>query len=69
MTVAELMARLAALAPDLRVVMPSEDGDFCEVAAAFVDTVFFDGSTAQLTDERDPDGLVHVVRLFEPDDA
>ncbi|WP_068875124.1 MULTISPECIES: hypothetical protein [unclassified Phenylobacterium] len=69
MTVAELMARLEALAPNLRVVMPSEDGDFCEVAAAFVDTVFFDGSTAQLTDERDPEGLVHVVRLFEPDEA
>jgi hypothetical protein len=69
MTVAELMERLAALDPALRVVMPSEEGDFCEVAAAFVDTVAFEGQSAQLTDERDPDGLVHVVRLFEPDDA
>jgi len=69
MTVAELRERLAALQPDLRVVMPSEDGDFCEVAAAFVDTVAFDGRTVQLTDERDPGGLVHVVRLFEADDA
>ena len=47
--------------PDLRVVMPSEDGDFCEVAAAFVDTVAFE--------VRDPGGLVRVVRLFEPDEA
>jgi hypothetical protein len=61
MTGAELRERLAALQPDLRVVMPSEDGDFCEVAAAFVDTVAFEG--------RDPGGLVHVVRLFEPDEA
>ena len=69
MTVAELMARLAALKPDLRVVMPSEDGDFCEVAAVFVDTVAFEGGSVQLTDERDPEGLVHVVRLFEQDGA
>jgi len=69
MTVKELIDRLAALDPSLRVVMPSEDGDFCEVDAAFVDTVMFEGRAAQLTDERDPEGLIHVVRLFEPDEA
>lgn len=69
MTVQELIERLRALDPQMKVVMPHEDGDFCEVAGAYIDTVAFEGSTAQLTDERDPDGLTHVVRLVDPEEA
>jgi hypothetical protein len=68
MTVAELILRLGDFDPNLKVVMPSEDGDWCEVDSAFDEIVWFSGSTAQLSDERSPDDNVAVVRLFGPDD-
>jgi hypothetical protein len=48
--------------------MLSEDGDWCEVDSAFGELVWFNGKTAQLSDERSPDDNVAVVRLFCPDD-
>lgn len=63
MTVGALIARLSDLDPDLRVVMPSEDELWCEVAEAFEDIVCFEGGTAQLADENDC-GAVRVARLF-----
>jgi hypothetical protein len=68
MTVAELIARLGTFDPDLRVVMPSEEGDWCEVDGAFGELVWFSGKTAQLSDERSPQDNVAVVRLFGPDE-
>jgi hypothetical protein len=68
MTVADLIARLGDFDPGLRVVMPSEDGDWCEVDSAFTEIVWFSGKTAQLSDERSLDDNVPVVRLFGPDD-
>jgi hypothetical protein len=67
MTVSQLIARLQALDPDLKVVMPSEDEDWCEVGGAYVDIFRFRGRNAQMSDETSP-GHEHVVRLFEPDD-
>ena len=69
MTVAELIARLREFDPSLRVVMPSEERDFCEVESAFGDIVWFDGQSAQLSDERTPEANVTVVRLFGPEEA
>lgn len=66
MTIEELIARLGAFDPQLRVVMPGEDYDFCEVASAFEDLVEIDGETVQLADERQGGG-VRVIRLFGPD--
>jgi len=66
-TAGELIARLSQFDPDQRVVMPSEDMDFCEVQNAFGDLVWFDGNNAQLSDERSPLDNVAVVRLFGPD--
>jgi hypothetical protein len=68
MRVRDLIARLNELEPDLRVIMPDEDGaDYAEVASAFVDLVAPSDERFQLTDERDGDGE-RVVRLFGPDD-
>jgi len=68
MTVADLIARLGAFDPALRVVMPAEDRGFCEVEGVFGDIVWFDGKTAQLSDERTPEANEAVVRLFGPDE-
>lgn len=63
MTVADLIARLGAFDPNLRVVMPGEDNDFCEVRAAYLDLVAFTETGVQLSDERDRDP-VQVLRLY-----
>lgn len=68
MRVRELIERLAVLDPDMRVVMPADDGlDYAEVAETFVDLVAPSGRSFLLTDEREPGGE-KVVRLFGPDD-
>jgi hypothetical protein len=66
MTVAELIARLSVFDPDLRVVMPGEETDFCEVKAAYRDLAAWVEGEVQLSDERDAD-RVPVVRLFGAD--
>jgi hypothetical protein len=66
MTVAELIARLGVFDPDLKVVMPGEETDFCEVQAAYRDLVAWVDGEVQLSDERDTD-RVPVVRLFGAD--
>ncbi len=63
MTVVELIQRLGAFEPNLRVVMPGEAQDFCEVEAAYLDFVAWVDGEAQLADERDAD-RTQVVRLF-----
>lgn len=67
MTVKELMGWLEKLPPDLRVVMPGEVRDFCEVESAFEDLMAFTEREVQLADERDSDA-VRVVRLFGSDE-
>ncbi len=69
MTVGELIARLGDFDAGLRVVMPSEEFDWCEVDGVFGDLVWFNGKNVQLSDERAPQSNVAVVRLFGPDDA
>ena len=69
MTVGDLIARLGEFDTNLRVVMPCEDRDWCEVESAFGDLVWFNGKNVQLSDERDRNDKVAVVRLFGPDDA
>ena len=64
MTVGQLIKRLSALDTDLRVVMPSEDQDWCEVDGAFIDVFRFRGRNAQMSDETSQDHE-YVVRLFE----
>jgi hypothetical protein len=64
--VSELIAALQAQDPDLPVIMPGEDVDFCEVATVFVDTVGFCSGEVQLADERDS-AITPVVRLFGSD--
>jgi hypothetical protein len=67
MTVNELITRLAALDPELRVVMPAEDSDlFCEVVEAFEGLARFVGGEVMLADERERDRM-RVVRLFGRD--
>jgi hypothetical protein len=67
MTVHDLITRLAALDPSLRVIMPSEDGDlYCEVAEAFEDLARFVGGEVVLADERERE-RTRVVRLFGRD--
>ena len=67
MTVHELISRLAALDPDLRVIMPSEESDlFCEVVEAFEDLARFVAGEVMLADERARD-RARVVRLFGRD--
>jgi ribosome-binding protein aMBF1 (putative translation factor) len=66
MTVRDLVAALSKFEPDLRVVIPNEDGDFCEIGAALRDLVQIRGSVVYLADERDRDRL-EVVRLFSRD--
>ncbi|MEW5685673.1 MAG: hypothetical protein AB1942_12205 [Pseudomonadota bacterium] len=69
MLVRELIERLSALDPQMRVIMPSEAGDFGEVEGAYVDTVCFGPEGVMLVDERDPGGLTRVVRLVEAKEA
>lgn len=64
MTVVQLIERLSEFDPNLPVVMPSEWGDFCEVASVFADLVAPYEDRLQLTDEREP-GWASVVRLYE----
>ena len=67
MRVRELIARLSELDPDLPVVMPADDSlDYCEVEAAFIDTIAIINGTVQLSDERDSD-CRPVIRLFGPE--
>ena len=49
------------------VIIPGEDEDFCEVAAAFIDNVLCGQSGVQPADERHRD-LTRVVRPFGADD-
>jgi len=67
MTVDQLIRRLQAFEPNLKVVMPSEDEDWREVDGAYVDIFHFRGRNAQMSDETS-EGHERVVRLFEPED-
>lgn len=64
MTVAELMEKLEELDPAMKVIMPSRDGDHCEVARVHIDTVAGAGPEVQLTDIRSPEGMYWAVRLM-----
>lgn len=66
MIVQDLIAALSACDPTLRVIMPGEEADFCEVNGVFRDLVQIRGLNVQLADERESDRL-EVVRLFGPD--
>jgi hypothetical protein len=68
MTVQELIDALSTFDPGLRVVMPGEDTDFCEVGSAFRDLVQFYGPAVELADERDSERF-EIVRLFGPEQA
>jgi hypothetical protein len=69
MRVRDLIARLSELDPEMRVVMPADDGlDYAEVKDAFVDLVAPDHKRFQLIDETEPGGE-EVIRLFGPDDG
>lgn len=68
MTVRQLIDRLAALNPELTVIMPGENTDFCEVGAAFEDLVVFEGFDVQLSDERSSSSVERVIRLFPRED-
>jgi hypothetical protein len=67
MTVQELIDWLSKLPPDVPVIMPGEEVDFCEVASAFEDLAAIRRDEVQLADERDGAGATKVVRLFGPD--
>lgn len=66
MTVQDLIAALSSCDPTLRVIMPGEETDFCEVSGVFHDLVQIRGLHIQLADERESDRL-EVVRLFGPE--
>lgn len=61
----DLIAALSKLDPDLPVIMPGEDEDFCEVMEVFPDLAQFRDGEVQLADERDPHRYP-VIRLFGP---
>lgn len=67
MRVRELIARLSELDPELPVVMPDDrTGDFCEVDAAFIDTVATVKGTLQLCHDYEQ-GSRPAIRLFGPE--
>jgi hypothetical protein len=68
MTAGELIDWLSKLPSDLPVIMPDEDGDFCQVTSVFEDLAFIGDGQVQLADERDGAMARKVVRFFGPDE-